>query len=689
MKIKINTLSPLLSASGESTALIDADVKYDKNGLPFIQAKTFKGLLRESALEVCEILCDTDGVPEYENVNQLFGEAGKENSGILSFNNLYIENYKDIIDELTIHRNFLDPEFIKNYLTESRQQTTMKGGTAKDKSLRTYRLIKEGTQFETKIENVPSVHEGFLRNALLNLRYLGTRRNRGFGRIEITVLGSIENGKEAVKISYEPFNSTLSKLPLEITTLDTLLIAKIFGEQNTVSTEKYIPAQNIRGLIAGLIIKNFGLGREAHTNPLFRDIILSGNVIFNNAFIKGSVPIPNIYGYDKTKPESNAEFIFDKHLPLKGLVGMGEISHGVLLPTNVETTFSFHNSRSENRLAGRSTEEDGAIFYYEGIAPNQTFTCDLIGSQSNLEYIQLLLAKFNGVHRMGKSKTAQYSKVEFAGLKIVDWKNNVGEDLKSPAYLVFQSPVITYNPYGMAVPDVATLKTEFESLIGHPIKQLFIASSFDQIENYMGVWQSKTPREAAFDIGTTLKVEFEGTLTPEIVNKIELAGLGERKSEGYGRVKVIDLAMILERKKRNPDPKFKFCEIKNNPFNNPLLKEIFTEQLAHEALNDLKLSALEQASTKRNKLPNSLVSKLKEILLVTNTVAAWELKMEYLKDKKAYKTMVDANLWVSISKLLVPDNQSDNLSFDTRKSYWLAYFNALRVKQIKTKNYEK
>jgi len=686
MKITLKTLSPLLSASGESTAQIDADVKYDKYGLPFIQAKTFKGLLRESAIEVCEILCISGNGADYENVNLLFGEAGKKNSGILSFNNLYISDYQSITDELTSHRNYLDPEFIKNHLTEIRQQTTIENGTAKPKSLRKYRLIKEGIQFETIIENVPPDHDDFLQNALHNLRYMGTRRNRGFGKIKITVLALVENERCASEKPEKSADVTRSKLSLEITTLDTLLIAKIFGEQNTVSTEKYIPAQNIRGLIAGLIIKGLKSDSLAHENPLFKDIILSGNVIFNTAFIKGALPIPNIYGYDKTKPESLAEFIFDKHLPLKGLSGMGEISNKVLLKRNVETTFSFHNSRSENRMAGRSTEEDGAIFYYEGIAPNQTFTSELIGSKSNLEYIKSLLAQFDGVHRMGKSKSAQYSKVRFTGLEITDWKNNVDKDLHSPAYLVFQSPVITYNPYGMAVPDVGALQTELESIIGRHIKYLSIASTSDFIENYMGVWQSKTPREAAFDIGTTLKVEFEGVLKPEIINKIELDGLGERKSEGYGRVIVIGLKEDLIRKSEDPDPGFKSSGIKVNPFNNVLLKNIFTEQLAQEDLNLLKLSALEQASKKRNKLPNSLISNLKDLLLDTNTIAAWKLKMDNLKDKKAYKTMEGANLWISISNLQVPDDPNNSSTFDVRKSYWLAYFNALRVKQIKTKN---
>ena len=43
-----------------------------------LQAKTFKGLLRESAIEVCEIL------NKNYDIDFLFGKAGNKDPGILS-----------------------------------------------------------------------------------------------------------------------------------------------------------------------------------------------------------------------------------------------------------------------------------------------------------------------------------------------------------------------------------------------------------------------------------------------------------------------------------------------------------------------------------------------------------------------------------------------------------------------------
>jgi CRISPR-associated protein Csx10 len=682
----------MLSASGESTALIDADVKYDQYGFPFIQAKTFKGLLHESCLEVCEMFHKN-----YDVVDELFGKTGQKSSGTLSFNNLLVMGYDAIQHELNANPKTLRPESAKDHFTEVRQQTSIEDGVAKDKSLRKYRLVKEGVKFETTIENVPSEHEAFLKNALLNLRYIGTRRNRGFGKISITVTnynpttasgnqkGKEQSSEVASVSSSEPKNwdnNPLSMLSFDIETLDTLLIAKVFGDQNTVTTEEYIPAQNIRGLIAGLIIRDKNLTNNAHYNETFNDIILSGKAKFSNAFLKGVAPVPRIYGYDKTDNNSKAVFLFGKDKPLKNMQGFAELANRCIVTKSVETTFSFHNSRSDNRLAGRSTKEDGAIFYYEGIAPGQTFSTGIISDKYTLEYIKSLLEMSDGIHRIGKSKSAQYSRVKFNNFKITEVKHDKDNPaIPAPIYIVFQSPVITQNEYGMAIPDLKILQTELASYI-NGITKISIASTREMVESYMGVWQSKTPREAAFDIATTLRVEFSGKLKQTSITKLELVGLGERKAEGYGQVKVMSLEENLERKSETNSPITTNGNVaSSNPFTNQTLKEIFDKQARKEQADNIKSIAIDKAKAKRGKLPNSIISKLKEKLLQSNNERDWMRYIDDMKGKKAYKTLDNTNLWNDISTLNAPDAAT----FEDKKMYWLEYFNALRVKQIKTK----
>jgi len=679
MKITIKTLSPLMSATGESSALIDADVKFDKYGFPYIQAKTFKGLLRESTTEVCEIL----GM-ETMIINELFGAPGANKQGLLQFNSLFIKGYDEIENDLKSISG-LNNSFVKKYFTELRQQTTIKNGIAKDKSLRKYRLIKEGVSFETEIEMIPPEYVDLIKKALINLRYIGTRRNRGFGKIMITQNEITENNES---LSNDETQQLIEKegkfhLTFTINTLNNLIVSKVIGEQNTVSTEKHIPAQMIRGLVAGLIIQNEKLSNDnAHINNKFSSIILNGGVKFNHAFFEDTFPIPKVYGFEKTVNDSKAEFVFESKKPLKTMSGYGTINEKAIKTKNVETSFSFHTTRFNNRTAGRSTKEDGAIFYYEGISSNQHFTGRIEGDIKDLFYIQTLLQQNKGIHRMGRSKTAQYAKVGFENIKIESVTETKGID--SSAYLVFVSPVITYNMFGMAVPDLDVIKTELESY-NIKISEILTTTSLRMNEGYMGTWQCKMPREASFDIGTTVKIKFDGTLNREL---LEFKGIGEKTNEGFGRIAVMTLKDSLDR--ISIDQKSKDIEetqqTNNDSSSHSLICELMEKQRAYEFSNKLHIEAINFASSYTKKIPNSLISKLKEVLKTCSNQEYWNQFMLNIKGKKAERTLDDANLLSWVKTLKIPDSAKvDNPDFETQKSFWISFFKALRVKSNKNK----
>ncbi len=672
MKIKMTSLSPVLPASGESSAHVDAEIKYCRYGFPYIQAKTFKGLLRESCLEVCEINGEDHNI-----VEKLFGKSGSETPGILAFNDLRILDYDNVERELKQNPT-LRNNSVRKFFTVVRRQTSIDDttGTAKDKSLRNYRLIKEGIDFETTIENIPYDNEELIRKALLNLRYIGTRRNRGFGKVKFEVLQETDaNSATKTGIEYDNKKTERAKLSFEIEPLDTLILGKVTGDQNTVNTEQFIPAGKIRGLIAGLIIENERLGNPpAHKNNIFKNIILSGNVKYNNAFKENLLPVPKIYGYDKTQTESKAKFISEAETPLKGIPGFALINNEKLELGSVDTVFSFHSSRNKNRLAGRSTEEAGGIFYYEAIDKNQVFRCEILGMHSDLEYIQALFEQKGGIHRVGKSKSAQYSRAKFTNFKITE-TIKIANETKSTAYIVFQSPVITYNKYGTAVPDLEIIKNELNHY-SEKIGEVQIFSAPDWVENYMGTWQSKTPRENAFAVGTTIKVEFTGSCDSE---KLEFEGLGEHKNEGCGRVKVMTLESDLERTEIKAPPS-NSQEFKDSGYVHKVLKKILTEQINAEKIADMEFDAIGKAAKYATKISNSLITRLKYNLQNCNSIQEWQSFMSGIEGKKAHKELDRYFLWEDI-KNLVADGQ--DTSFEYRKDYYLCFFKFLRVKSKK------
>lgn len=186
LTIKIKLLSDALIGSGEGFgAIIDADIVFDDLGIPYIPARRIKGCLRESAEEVSEMLKTSDIT--IKSVSDVFGTGEKLSS--FTFNNLTIEGYEEnrqwlgyFIEE---YKNIISRDAILDTFTMIRHQTAIdEDGVAREHSLRTIRVLKKGEVFSGDIKAEDGDAIKLLSFACLNLRRLGTKRNRGFGEIE-------------------------------------------------------------------------------------------------------------------------------------------------------------------------------------------------------------------------------------------------------------------------------------------------------------------------------------------------------------------------------------------------------------------------------------------------------------------------------------------------------------------------
>lgn len=94
MKIKIELLSDLCTCSGETyNSMVDMDVVYDENGIPYIPAKRLKGCVRESALEMQEL-----GIITAEEYEKIFGREGNVRSAF-SLSNAYILDFDEAVED--------------------------------------------------------------------------------------------------------------------------------------------------------------------------------------------------------------------------------------------------------------------------------------------------------------------------------------------------------------------------------------------------------------------------------------------------------------------------------------------------------------------------------------------------------------------------------------------------------------
>jgi tRNA-dihydrouridine synthase B len=331
--VQITTKSPLMLGSGTGRgSFIDADITVDENGLPMFPGKRLKGLLKESAVEVLEML-EQSGMHGFfdKNIIEIVFGTSTSPAGI-KIGNLYLTDeqnttYPDIKRWLQylIHENnhrFINKEMVVNALTEIRQQTAInEDGYAEDNSLRTVRVLRIGKKFIGTIEcsskDLKEQIEVLLALACSNLKHAGSGRNRGWGEIECRLyfgvkqdlvkhaIARLRNWKESEKlfclsngkndcaievpgqISNCPDGNPEDKYMLKyrITNSSPLLFTSPDGDENMVNTFDYIPGTALLGYYANRFIRIKGLEpATAQEDKHFKSWFVDGNLLFSNAY---------------------------------------------------------------------------------------------------------------------------------------------------------------------------------------------------------------------------------------------------------------------------------------------------------------------------------------------------------------------------------------------------------------------
>ncbi len=151
---------------------VDALVIKDKNGMPYVPGRTLKGLLREAA----SILS-----ADNEVLGTIFGVSGADKghkTGYSFFGNATLPSaeYQYIVEQK------LAPHLYQTFASTSIDEN----GIAKDNTLRKIETVVP-CKLEGQILNVPDGAEHILEDAMSYIKRMGTGRNRGYGRCNISI----------------------------------------------------------------------------------------------------------------------------------------------------------------------------------------------------------------------------------------------------------------------------------------------------------------------------------------------------------------------------------------------------------------------------------------------------------------------------------------------------------------------
>lgn len=190
MKIKMQLLSDTIFGSGASVpGGEDISVLCDRDGFPYYKGGTFKGVFREELYRYLEWI----GTKEAEIENTVIRMLGKAGNGEeitaskLTFSDFILSEYvkEKMLEEVGKGDGYT--EIITDVLTHTRTLTAIeKDDTAKEDSLRSLRCVNKGLYFYSSISCMPE-DEALVREVLAMIKWIGSMKNRGFGKVKITV----------------------------------------------------------------------------------------------------------------------------------------------------------------------------------------------------------------------------------------------------------------------------------------------------------------------------------------------------------------------------------------------------------------------------------------------------------------------------------------------------------------------
>lgn len=599
LKFEIELLSPMLLSNGEPEGLYDDSFIHDRYKLPVFPAKRLKGLLRESCTELLEW---SGNQKVKEIIDFIFGKVGESNDTtsskvrVFDGNIVNRDKWVEIVEGDEFDSEIL--EAIDSFFSMKIAQTQIEDdGIAKEGSLRQFKLLapKKESKFETRIsfnEGITNDLIKLLKIGLKNIRRVGTGRNRGWGKVKITLEDrtklegfdlqnlSVPNGEFGQ--SNEPGSSPESNsgeqnrelvtIGLKIKALSNLIFPKWSGDENTVSTKDYIPGSMLWGAFAGKYIQTFGKGkRNVMVDSIFRHLFYGGGLQFESAFPFDDKKVYKVparhWVRSKLYPDDPFRNMFEKQIPsgkpINKLASFN-FNNKNFETYELEKSQSFHNSRGtdeESRLAG--TNQDSGIYYYESVNEGTIFYTEVQVEQG----MKVILNKLIEDHwlNVGKSKNNQFGQVSVETTELFKTDGNISTDKLD---IVFESPTILIGENGF--PDISI--ANLARIIG--IDEIKITCSNirkENVQRFQGNLNVLLPSFEAITPGSSFRVENLSESELRKLNNCQETGIGLETEKGFGRFRFESVKGNMGFKEaedtestKDLRPKFDLNEIQNS-----------------------------------------------------------------------------------------------------------------------------
>lgn len=419
----------------------------------------------------------------------------------------------------------------------------------------------------------------------------------------------------------------MTVLTFKLTLQEPVLVTAPGGDPNTDESQAYIPGSAIRGaLIAQYLQRN-------SKDDLFPKLFLDGSTRFLNAYPerRGARLLPTPAHWQREKDpvsglDEDKRRVYDLTVPnvkLKATTAVGGpfmVVEGNLVHTKGPSyQVAVHNAR--NRKMGRAVPDDetnrSALFRYRALAEGQSFIGRIVIEDALVEEIRPLL---NVTLLLGGSNTAGYGLT-----RIEETSDNGARELSLhysdiPAgdkfYVYLTSDAILRHP-ATGQPG-SHLQEILEKVLDCNLKVDKGYGRTGWVGGFNTYWGLPLPQTWAMLRGTVWLLSSDKLISAQQIERLEQAGIGDRRAEGFGCLLLIHQAKWTEDERYvpHPEPRTGKKERKTLDFKTLATKEQellgeMNKRIARQELDRHLAVAVQNVNTASMRLSNSQLSRIR------------------------------------------------------------------------------
>lgn len=353
-----------------------------------------------------------------------------------------------------------------------------------------------------------------------------------------------------------------------IDTLEDIKQAKTSAKGSTEASMDYITGSSVRGAYIYKYIRKFHLSDI--NQGTHKDKLLKGEITFLNAYPASgtdrSIPFPKCYFATKDNIRG-----FEREMAIASGFSLpaGQVFENVRLAEFVQIeddVFKMVKVKKKANLHINKSTPKNKLFRYEAIEKGQTFK-GIIKVEDD-KYVDEVIELLNNDNvYIGGSKGSGYGKCRFHAFEIAE---------ENPEYTQF-SRRSSYNGsslYFFALSDIIyrTESGEYQTIIDAEfirnslgLEDVYFEDSMIETKDitaFNNKWGCNLPQVMGIKAGSIYKYGFKGSIGRERLAKFIDKGLGERKSDGFGRFVILDSVTNAVLKKEDHHQKLEIDLIK-------------------------------------------------------------------------------------------------------------------------------